>query len=230
MLLTLLVVIILGSVIFYLNQRQKILNQQKLNAMNFTSQLLENTEEERKRIASDLHDSISHDLLNLKNSFHQDFSLVGTKIDSIINNIRIISRNLHPIMFDKIGLEPNIEQLVERIQEQNDFMVSTEINYKGFLSSADELQIYRILQEALTNIIKYANAHAAKITIEELDNKICIEIKDNGKGFNVKETLDNGKSFGLHNIIERSRFLGGKATIKSSEEGTIITINIPKKA
>ena len=215
---------------YYLWQKQKTLKQDKTNSMNFTKQLLENTEDERKRIASDLHDSISHELLNLKSIFKQDFATVNTKIDSIINDIRGISRNLHPVMFDKIGLEPNIEQLVERIQQQNDFMVSTEINYKGSLNSADELQIYRIIQEALTNIIKYAKAHAGKITIEENQTTIFIEIKDNGKGFNVKETLNNGKSFGLHNIIERSRVIGGEAKVLSSPEGTIININIPKRA
>lgn len=215
---------------YYLWQKQKKLKQDKANSMNFTKQLLENTEDERKRIASDLHDSISHELLNLKSIFKQDLTTVNTKIDSIINDIRGISRNLHPVMFDKIGLEPNIDQLVERIQQQNDFMVSTEINYRGLLSSADELQIYRIIQEALTNIIKYAKAHAGKITIAENQSTIFIEIKDNGKGFNVKEALNSGKSFGLHNIIERSRVIGGEAKIQSSEEGTIITINIPKKA
>jgi two-component system, NarL family, sensor kinase len=215
---------------YYLWQKQKTLKQEKVNNMNFTKQLLENAEEERKRIASDLHDSISHELLNLKSIFKQDLTTVNTKIDSIINDIRGISRNLHPVMFDKIGLEPNIEQLVERIQQQNDFMVSTEINYKGSLSSADELQIYRIIQEALTNIIKYAKAHAGKITMEENKEHIFLEIKDNGKGFNVKEALNSGKSFGLHNIIERSRVIGGDAKIQSSPEGTIIHINISKKA
>lgn len=99
--------------------------------MSFTKQLLQNTEEERKRIASDLHDSISHELLNLKYIFRKDSATVNTKINSIINDIRGISRNLHPVMFDKIGLQPNIEQLVERIQQQNDFMVSTEIQYRN---------------------------------------------------------------------------------------------------
>ena len=197
--------------------------------MSFTKQLLEKTEEERKRIASDLHDSINHELLNLKFIFKQDFATVNNKIDSIINDIRAISRNLHPVMFDKIGLEPIIEQLVERIQQQNNFMISTEINYKGSLTSADELQVYRIIQEALTNIIKYAKAHAGKITIEENQSNIFIEIKDNGKGFNVKEALNSGKSFGLHNIIERSRVIGGEAKILSSPEGTIININLRKK-
>ena len=60
--------------------------------------------------------------------------------------------------------------IVKGIQQQNDFMVSTDINYKGSLSSTDELQIYRIIQEALTNIIKYAKAHAGKITMEEIKN------------------------------------------------------------
>jgi signal transduction histidine kinase len=223
-----LVSLLVSAFAIYLWQRQKTLKQDKANTMNFTKQLLESTEEERKRIASDLHDSISHELLDLKHILKQDSTTINTKIDSIINDIRGISRNLHPVMFDKIGLEPNIEQLVERIQLQNNFMVSSEINYKGSLSSADELQVYRIIQEALTNIIKYAQAHAGKITMEENKERIFIEIKDNGKGFNVKEALNSGKSFGLHNIIERSRVIGGEAKIVSSEEGTIITINIPK--
>lgn len=224
-----LVSLLVSAFAIYLWQRQKTLKQQKENSMNFTKQLLESTEDERKRIASDLHDSISHELLALKHILKQDSTTVNTKIDTIINDIRGISRNLHPVMFDKIGLEPNIEQLVERIQQQNNFMVSTEINYGGSLSSADELQIYRIIQEALTNIIKYAKAHAGKITMNENPELIFIEIKDNGKGFNVKEAMNSGKSFGLHNIIERSRVIGGEAKIKSSQEGTVITINIAKK-
>jgi two-component system, NarL family, sensor kinase len=212
----------------YLWQRQKTLKREKANSLNFTKQLLENIEVERKRIASDLHDSVSHELLSLKSDFSEDLSKTGSKIDSIINEIRGISRNLHPVMFDTIGLVPNIEQLVERIQKQHDFMIRTEVNYQGSLSQNDELQIYRILQEALSNIIKYANAHAGKITIKEFLDKIYIEIKDNGKGFNVKEILRNGNAFGLYNIIERSRVIGGEAKIFSSTEGTVITINIPK--
>jgi signal transduction histidine kinase len=213
---------------FYFWQKQRRLKQDNTNSMNFTKQLLENIEVERKRIATDLHDSISHELLNLKSIFvQQDISTVNTKIDIIINDVRGISRNLHPVMFDKIGLVPNIEQLVERMQIQNDFLVSTAIDYQGSLTSAKELQIYRIIQEALTNIIKYANAHAAKITISEINNYISIEIKDNGKGFNVKETLNSNKAFGLHNIIERCRVIGGEASIVSGTSGTIINLEIP---
>jgi len=216
----------LAALSWYLWQRQKRLKQEKENSMYFTKQLLQNTEEERRRIASDLHDSISHELLTLKSLFQQDISTVNGKIDTIINDVRSISRNLHPVMFDKIGLVPNVEALVERLQNQNDFMVSTDMEYEGTLSSSDELQLYRIIQEALSNIIKYAKAHAAKVTLQQTGHAIQLEIKDNGRGFDVQKALNSGKAFGLHNIIERARAIGGKAHIESSAQGTIITITI----
>jgi signal transduction histidine kinase len=208
-------------------ERQQL--QDKINSMNFTKQLLENTEEERKRIASDLHDSISHELLNLKYTFRDDLSKVNAQIDSVINNIRSISRNLHPAMFDKIGLVPNIEQSVERLQTQNNFLVNTQIDYPRRLNAADELQIYRIVQEALTNIVKYSHAHAAKITILQDAKQFVLEVKDNGMGFDVKKALNSGHAFGLHNIIERSRAIGGEAQILSSAKGTIIKVILPNK-
>lgn len=214
--------------VFYLWQRQKKLQQEKQNSMQYTKQLLQKTEEERKRIASDLHDSISHELMNLKSSTKEEFATVNSKIDDIINDIRIISRNLHPVMFDSVGLANTIEQMAERTQQQNNFMLTADINYSNSLPSASELQVYRIVQEAITNIVKYAAAVAGKITISEKNNTVDIEIKDNGKGFNVAEALNSNKAFGLHNIIERSRAIGGEARITSGENGTVIKIEIPK--
>jgi two-component system NarL family sensor kinase len=219
----------LTVVVYITRQKQKKLKLEKQNVQQYTKQLLEKTEEERKRIASDLHDSVSHELLSLKNSFEEKNDITNTKIDSIINDIRIISRNLHPIMFDKIGLKASVEQLVERAQSVNDFMVTADVEYNESLSTADELQVYRIIQEALSNIIKYANAVAAKITIQEKNNSIFIEIKDNGKGFNVSEKLNGKNAFGLHNIIERSRAIGGEAKINSDTNGTVISIEIKKQ-
>lgn len=219
---------ILVIVVYILNQKKKKLKLEKQNAQLYTKQLLDKTEEERKRIASDLHDSVSHELLSLKNSFEEKTNLTDQKIDAIINDIRIISRNLHPIMFDKIGLKSSIEQMVERTQSVNEFMVTAELDYDNSLTSAQELQLYRIIQEALSNIIKYANAVAAKITIIDKQSKLFIEIKDNGIGFNVNEKLNGTNAFGLHNIIERSRAIGGEAKIYSDKNGTVITIEIKK--
>jgi signal transduction histidine kinase len=171
---------------------------------------------------------VSHELLNLKHAIGANISQSGEKIDSIIKDIRIISRNLHPVMFEKVGLSASINQLLDRAQSVNQLMVTSDIVYCGSLSVSDELQVYRIIQEALSNIIKYAEAVAAKIIIRESKDELMIQIKDNGKGFQVSETLSRKDAFGLHNIIERSKAIGGSARIHSDRNGTIITIDLKK--
>lgn len=222
------IALLLSAFIYFLKQKQMKLFKEKEQSQQFTKNLLDKTEEERKRIASDLHDSVSHELLALKNSFESNHFKLNEKVDTIINEIRAISRNLHPVMFEKIGLVNSLEQFIERIENTHQFMISSEFSYQNTLSPEKELQVYRIVQEAVTNIIKYANAIAAKITIMETAEKISITIIDNGIGFNVEETLQSKDAFGLHNIIERSKAVGGAATISSSEKGTKIVIEIKK--
>jgi signal transduction histidine kinase len=226
----LLILVVFIIIVIYQNrQKQNKLKQNNLNVQRYTKQLLKKTEEERQRIARDLHDSVSHELLGLKNVADGKQVETNLKVDSIINNIRSISRNLHPIMFDKIGLKASVEQMVERAQSVNEFMVTSEIDYNGLLSNSDELQVYRIIQEALSNVIKYSDAIAAKITIFEKDKTVSIAIQDNGKGFNYDEVINSSKSFGLNNIIERSNAISGEAKITSSKNGTLVAIEIKKK-
>lgn len=221
--------ITLAGISYYFFQKQKRLKLQRQASFLFTQQLLEKTEEERKRIATDLHDSISHELLDLRSSLGNDHQKQHDKIDNIINDIRIISRNLHPVLFEKVGLQNTLEQMVERVQLQNHFMLSADIQYKNGLPKAAELQVYRIVQEAVSNMIKYAKAVAGIITIHEKDDEVMIEIKDNGVGFDVNNTLTSNKSFGLQNIFERSKAIGGTATIVSNQNGTTIRVTVQKK-
>ena len=218
----------LAGIIYFLKLKQKKLYLEKEQSLQFTKNLLDKTEEERKRIASDLHDSVSHELLSLKHSLEKNQLQLNEKVDTIINDIRAISRNLHPVLFEKIGLKDSLEQFTERIQNTHHFMISSEINYQNYLTTEKELQIYRIVQEAVSNIIKYADAIAAKVTLTENKDTINLEIVDNGKGFNVEETLDQKDAFGLHNIIERSKAIGGNASIISNEKGTKIVVLIKK--
>ncbi len=219
-------VLVVSSLLFRRRQRKN--RAERKRVLQYTKKLLEKTEEERKRIASDLHDSISHELLNLKHTMVENPKLTSEKIDAIINDIRIISRNLHPVMFEKVGLTVSVEQLVERAQQINQLMVTSDIDYHASLSVSDELQVYRIIQEALSNTIKYAEAVAAKITIFEEAQHTLIQIKDNGKGFSVEETLRRKDAFGLHNIIERSKAIGGTARIHSDMNGTIVTVELKR--
>ncbi len=227
LLFSLLMGLILMVFIVFSRQKQKKIKQENKRAKQYTKRLLDKTEEERRRIASDLHDSVSHELLNLKHSL-EDKTVSGEKIDMIIKDIRSISRNLHPVMFEKVGLSASINQLLDRAQSVNQLMVTSDIVYCSSLSVSEELQVYRIIQEALSNIIKYADAVAAKIIIRESQEDLMIQIKDNGKGFNVPETLSKKDAFGLHNIIQRSKAIGGHAKIHSDKNGTIITIDLKK--
>ncbi|MDH6254370.1 two-component system NarL family sensor kinase [Chryseobacterium sp. H1D6B] len=222
------IALLLAVIIYYLKQKQKKLSLEKERSLQFTKNLLDKTEEERKRIASDLHDSVSHELLSLKHSFEVSQLQLNEKVDSIINDIRAISRNLHPVLFEKIGLEASLEQFIERIQNTHLFMISSEIKYQDGLTTEKELQIYRIVQEAVSNIIKYADAIAAKVILTENKDNVILEIMDNGKGFNVKETLEKKDAFGLHNMIERSKAIRGQAQITSTDKGTRIVVQIKK--
>ena len=223
-----LITVILFTLLFILLQARNKLLQEKKTAIKNTRRMLEKVEEERKRIASELHDSISHELLNLKSPSEGNIQSNNQKIDLIIDNIRIISRNLHPVLFERLGLQRSVEAMIDRVQKQNNFLLTLEIQYNASLSSSTELQLYRILQEAITNIIKHANAIAGKITILDQAKNVFIEIKDNGRGFNVNEKINSEQTFGLHNIIERTKAIGGEVKFLSNDTGSNIQIIVKK--
>lgn len=185
-------------------------------------------EEERKRIAKELHDGINHELLTLKHNKPFSEHEINNKIDQIIEDVRSISRNLHPVMFEKIGLESSVKNLIERLKINNNFFITSEISYTNCLHSKQEIQLFRVIQEGLNNIIKYSNAHAAKVTLVEKEDFLYLEIKDNGIGFKFEEQLKSKKSFGIHSIIERIHSINGEIKFISNQSGTTIKIKIKK--
>ncbi len=214
--------------LYHVSKRKKQLRKEYNIQANFTKKLLETTEEERKRIGHDLHDSIGNSLVNLKQQIPDNLADSKTKIDEILDELRNISRNLHPIMFERIGLKITLEQFINRIQISHNFLITLEINYHSGLKSNEELQLYRIIQEGVNNMIKHSKALAGKITLIENEKSIELEIKDNGIGFQTSDITTIKNSFGLHSIYERSEAIGGKAEIQSNSNGTIIKINIQK--
>ena len=218
-----------SGMLFFVQRRRKEVTREAAQRKEFTRELLHNTERERGRIANDLHDGVGHELLSLKAGIASGRQDLGFTVESILNDVRSISRNLHPVLFEKVGLKLSTHQLAERMSQQHNFMISTELDdYRGGLGTDAELQLYRIIQESLSNIIKYAKAHAAKVTLSSANGMVTAEVRDNGQGFDVATALQGGKSFGLHSIIERASAIGGKARIESSSTGTVITISIPQ--
>ncbi len=132
-------------------------------------------------------------------------------------------------MLDKIGLRLSLETLCEQFMQHETLFVSHSIEYKNTLAKPAELQLFRIVQEGLTNALKYAKAEAVKVQLHRSGIALRLEIQDNGKGFDVQKALESSKAFGLHSILQRSKAIGGTADISSTESGTTIVVTVSSR-
>lgn len=221
----LVLVLVLISILIYSWLRYRKTKRYRRLKDRFTAELLNNIEQERKRIATDLHDGVSHELLAVKMKI--DDSGAQQSISDIIQEIRRISRNLHPVMFEKLGLKSSLEQMVDRLQESTSIIIITEISYSSSGDALRELQLFRIAQEAVGNAVKYSNAIAIRVGLYQDKQNTILEIKDNGKGFDVQSKIEEGMAFGLQSIYQRAESLGGNVQLRSSATGTQVIINIP---
>ena len=221
-----LIMIVLGTILYFSRKRKLEAQAETKRQEQFTFQLLQNTEEERNRIANELHDSVNHDLLNIKNTLINGKNIEVKTVENVIEEVRNISKNLHPAVLQNIGFEASIESLCERLTNEAGLFTTCDIEYEKKLSRSKELQLYRIIQEALNNTLKHGKANAAKVIVVSSESKLHVEIKDNGNGFNVTEQMSSSKSFGLQSILQRAKAIAAKINIESSEKGTKISLNI----
>ena len=152
-------------------------------------------------------------------------------IADTLEEVRSISRNLHPIHLEKFGLTATLIDTLEKVEKSSNLFVSKEIDeIDDLLKKESEIQLFRIIQEALNNIIKHAEATAIKLSIQKNKNDIEVKIQDNGKGFNIKNVQQKSESLGLRTMRERIATIGGSIEFKTPmESGTAININIPIK-
>ncbi|WP_442265379.1 ATP-binding protein [Tenacibaculum sp. ZS6-P6] len=206
---------------FYLKRKKKL---QTIYSQN----LLLNIDEERKRIAKDIHDSLGHKLLLIK---HYDIANKNDLIDEAIDEIRIISKNLQPVQIQQIGITKSIKNLIHNLnQSSTNILLFGDIrNIDKLLSYNDEVNLYRIIQECLNNILKHSKADSSKVSIYYKNNHIILTIVDNGIGFNFQEKYKNVKSIGLKNLKTRVQLIKGILKISSlKNQGTTINIKIPQ--
>jgi len=218
----------------------------KVKEQQFRSALiLEGQEEERKRISRDMHDGIGQLLSAMKfnleaiHSMPSDFernklSTSKELLKKVIREVRRISFNLTPSALSDYGIVPVLNKFSREIGKLTDLQVSFE-NKTGFLSRLEgkvENNLYRIVQEAVNNAIKYAEAKEINISISHNSRYLNLEITDNGKGFDVQKLEEKGhfsaSGHGIFNIKERANFIAAQCTIASEEgKGTTISINVP---
>ncbi|HEV3513535.1 MAG TPA: histidine kinase [Candidatus Sulfotelmatobacter sp.] len=220
------------------------LTAQKQQA-EFTSRLQEVQDQERKRIARELHDSvgqllaaISMNIGVVKSQAHK-LDAEGARavsdnamlVRQVSNEIRTLSHLLHPPLLDVAGVASALRWYVDGFAERSKIKVDLEIPADlGRLSPNIEITIFRIVQECLTNIHRHSESATAVISLSQNGSDLLLQVKDSGKGISVEKqqelTLGRG-GVGVEGMRERLKQLGGSFEIKSSGSGTVVTTTIP---
>lgn len=204
--------------------------QRKQLQEKFSQDLLQSQEEERNRIAKELHDSIGQQLTFIKKkSQSKNQEEISLLTNNALEEVRSISRGLFPAVLKQLGLSDSIEQLIYDVDEKTDIFISTEIeDINDLLNESETLNYYRFIQECVTNIVKHANAKTISVNIKIEKKTIFTLISDNGIGFDINKIKQN--SLGLKTISERIKILKGTLSIDSKlGRGTIIKAEIPVK-
>jgi signal transduction histidine kinase len=196
----------------------------------YTHNLIKAQEEERTRVARELHDSVGQKLMLLtkktKNIGNQEMEVLAS---DTLDELRTISRGLHPITLERLGPTAAIRNMINEVDANTNIFFTHQIeDIDAFLSREASLHLYRIIQEVLNNMVKHAEAKAGSITIEKRNNTIEAIIADNGKGFEISEKAKTSVSLGMKTLMERAKILNSKIDIKSQiNKGTKITLTIP---
>ncbi|EIT83947.1 two-component sensor histidine kinase [Fictibacillus macauensis ZFHKF-1] len=206
--------------------------QDKLQQM--TTRLLTVQEEERKRLSRNLHDGIGQNLYShlitisrlARDLDHPLLAQLQQEAQDLIEEVRDISWELRPSVLDDLGLLPAITTFLSRYREHYGIFVSfRHEDFKARLPSTLETTIYRVIQEALTNVRKYAAVEEACVSIVRDERQVTVTISDQGRGFDRHEALGG---VGLFSMKERAHANGGTLHVDSQKgQGTTVQLQLP---
>jgi PAS domain S-box-containing protein len=219
----------------YLAIRYEITNRKRVEQelQKMMASIIDVQEEERKRLSRNLHDGIGQNLYShlitinrlLSEMDHPLLDQMQQEATELIEEIREISWELRPSVLDDLGLVPAIRSFLTRFSDHYQIDVYFDCVLNRRLDISIELTIYRIIQEALTNVRKYAEVNEASVTIRELDDAVRVMVVDKGRGFDWKIQTSG---VGLFSMDERARSVGGELSIDSAPgKGTKIILEVP---
>lgn len=206
----------------------------------FARQLIESQEGERKRLARELHDSLAQTLLIVKNwalvglsSLAQDnparehLTEISDTTSLALSEVREIAHNLRPPQLDRLGLTNTIEEMVRNVSNSSDIEFIAEIdNIDGLLSKESEINLFRVVQECVNNVLKHSAATKSWLSIKRTAGGAEVICRDNGRGFDPGARVPK-RGIGLIGIAERVRMLGGNWTMEAAiGKGATICIMI----
>lgn len=224
------------------SERKKAILQQA----TLSRKVLMAQEEERSRVSRDLHDELGQvltalhlelDWLHRKNSSQSEetaseFNRATAMVEEAADELRRICRGLRPQLLDDLGLEPAVRQLVEEFEERTRIRTTLDVQLQrksGNVSREIGLCAYRILQEALNNVGRHADASGVSISLNTSDGSLLLSVYDDGQGFNPKDASSAG-GYGIAGMRERTSLVNGTIDIRSEPyQGTRIVLRIPLK-
>ena len=231
-----------GLILLIYERRMAQLKGQRLAQEDFARRLIRSQEQDRKRIAGELHDSLGQNLLVIKNradlglgpsksaenASDQLREISSTAIQAI-QEVRDIAQNLRPYQIDELGITAAIRSNIARVARSTSINFESEIaNIDGLLSAEFEINLFRIVQEILNNIVKHAEASGVEFRLEARGGAIFVGVHDNGGGFDPEQQGVAAEGFGLRGLSERARLMGGECGIESQPgRGTMVTVMIP---
>jgi signal transduction histidine kinase len=225
---------------------EKALRESGKRLQFLSSHLLTAQERERRRISLELHDELGQSLTVLKlqlrsiettlnkeqSALKEDCEKTLQYVDQIIENIRRLSRDLSPSILEDLGLTAALQWLIEDFAKHSSIKVDVDMSVLDNLFSDDaQIIIYRIFQEAFTNIGKHAQANTVAVVVKKKESSVHFQIRDDGKGFDIKQIearYPTERSLGLLAMDERARMLEGQLVVYGQKgKGTRITFTVP---
>ncbi|MFN3850173.1 MAG: 7TM diverse intracellular signaling domain-containing protein [Spirosomataceae bacterium] len=228
----------LGLALLYLfnDERKKIEIELERNRVETTQKILLAQEEERQRLALDLHDDLGGSLSVLNrelDDFNQKNAQILTKsvnlTQKIVSDLRTISHHLMPSSFEEKGLVKVVQESIEMANRQSKvYFVFVSNGAERRLPLETEINIYRIIKELINNVLKHSEAKQSVVQMIYFDDFLYVSVEDDGKGFDFSSQQSWG--IGLNNINLRTQYLKAKITTESSSVGTLISLEIPYNA
>ncbi len=213
------------------------------NLQNLSRRLVDLQEQERRFLARELHDEIGQSLtaikINLESMSSLPLSPDRKRLDDCVEvvsqtlqQVRNISLDLRPALLDELGLPATLRWYMDRLAQWNDIETQFQENLRQERLPVEiETTLFRVAQEALTNVIRHAGARCITVLLNQSDDLIRLQVKDNGHGFLVSEAIQAavmGKSLGLLSIQERLHLIGGVLEIHSiPDAGTEVSAEVP---
>jgi PAS domain S-box-containing protein len=217
-----------------LDESQRVIELRTLELQRLSAQLLHIQDEERRRIARDLHDELGQQLTGLKmvldsKKGNEEASHLAETALSMVRNLSYL---LHPPLLDEAGLRPALHWYVDGLSKRSNIDISLELKPKMFprLSKDIEVTVFRVIQECLSNVYRHSGTESARVEIEKQADRVIIRVRDYGKGCPLELASVQSSArlgVGISGMRERIRQFGGDLIVARAEPGTLVEARIP---